>query len=70
MLPPTLIYGFVPVKFPRLFSRLSENVLGCDELPAKSGNEENSIENDTNASNGTPAFAGVDASTDTIEDRF
>ena len=64
------MYGFVPVRFPRLFSRLFEKVFGCEELPAKSGNEENSIENDTNASNGTPAFAGVDASIDTMEGRL
>jgi hypothetical protein len=44
-----------------------ENVFGWDAFPAKSGNEENSIENETNASNGTPAFAGVDPPTEIVE---
>ena len=49
------MYGFVPVKLPRLLRRLLEKVLGCDALPAKSGKDENSIEKDTKASSGTPA---------------
>ena len=57
------MYGFVPVKLPRLLSRLLEKVLGCDAFPAKSGKEENSIEKDTNACKGIPASGGVEPST-------
>ena len=61
------MYGLVPVRFPKLFNRLLENVFGWEAFPAKSGKEENSIEKETNASNGTPAFAGVDAPTEIVE---
>ena len=44
-----------------------EKVFGCEVLPAKSGKEENSIENDTNASKGMPAFEGVEPSTEIME---
>lgn len=50
MLPPTLIYGFVPVSSAMLSSKLFENSFGFDLLPAKSGKNANSIENDTNPS--------------------
>jgi hypothetical protein len=62
------MYGFVPAKFPMLFSRLSENVFGSDVLPAKSGKDENSMEKETKASRGTPALEGVLPSTDMTED--
>ena len=42
-------------------------MFGWEAFPAKSGKEENSIEKETNASNGTPAFAGVDAPTEIVE---
>lgn len=59
MLPPTRMCGLVPVKFPRLLSRLLENVFGATEVPvhvsrnaslwmedvpAKSGKKTNSME--------------------------
>ena len=64
------MYGFVPVKLPRLLSKLLEKVLGCDAFPAKSGNEENSIENDTKASSGIPALDGGELLTDIVKGCF
>jgi hypothetical protein len=35
-----------------------EKLFGWERLPASSGNDENSIENETKGCNGTPTFAG------------
>lgn len=42
-------------------------MFGWEVFPAKSGKDENSIEKETNPSNGIPAFAGVDAQTEIVE---
>ena len=39
--------GLDPWILPRFLSKLRENVLGADELPAKSGKKTNSIEKET-----------------------
>ena len=60
------MYGLVPVISPMLLSRLFEKVFGAVTLPAKSGKEENSIEKDTNPSNGTPASSRAESEIATL----
>ena len=50
-----------------LSSRLFENVLGYDVLPAKSGKDENSIEKETKPSSGTPAVDGVEPGIEIVD---